>query len=155
MINSELKDGRHFDKKNPHDEHSEEQIKLLQSQDYKYILYKRTMELAKMQKLRSTLHLIDHSEKPKNKHIIFVDSNEDVDNFDWKSHAEGPFHSVEGGDVKGRQKAYRELKRREERARQLAIILEKMRLKIQVNVSFNFKLTEQITINNLSEIERW
>lgn len=137
MINSEIKDGRHFDKKNPHDQHTEEQIKLLQSQDYKYISYKRTMELAKIEKLKSTLHLIDYPDKPKNKHIIFVDMDEDALNFDWESHTQLPFQSIGEGDVKGRQKLYRELKRREERARQLTIILDKMKLKIQVNVSIN------------------
>lgn len=147
MINSEVKDGRHFEKKNPHDEHSEEQMKLLQSQDYKYISYKRTMELAKIERLKSSLHLIDCPEKPKKKHIIFVDELEDLDKFDWKSRAEPPFQSIEEGDVKGRQKAYRELKRREERARQLTIILEKMKLKIQMNVS--------IMISDLCSLFRW
>ncbi|XP_006821517.2 putative U3 small nucleolar RNA-associated protein 11 [Saccoglossus kowalevskii] len=55
----------------------------MQAQDIKYVNYKRMVEAKKIEKLKSNLHMLDDStEKPKNKHLFFVDSEKEVKEFD-------------------------------------------------------------------------
>lgn len=59
------------------DEHSPEQIQLMQTQDIKYITMKKTIEANKIQKMQSELHMIDEANKVKNTHILFTDSGDE------------------------------------------------------------------------------
>lgn len=43
---------------------------------------KRTIEANKIQRLQSELHMIDVANEVQNKHTFFLDSDEDVKNFD-------------------------------------------------------------------------
>lgn len=70
MILSHLQEHR---EKNKPEEHSDEQIKLMRTQDYKYITMKRTIEKNKINRLKSQLHFIDEAKSAKNSHIHFTD----------------------------------------------------------------------------------
>lgn len=58
------------------DEHSPEQIHLMQTQDVKYVSMKKTIESNKIRRMQSELHMTDVANKVKNTHILFTDSNE-------------------------------------------------------------------------------
>merc|ERR1712154_8277 len=73
MINSKQVDWVHREK-TKNTVLTEEQVTLMQTQDRKYIINKRTSEKNKIEKLKSGLHLINCSDKPKNTHTFFVDS---------------------------------------------------------------------------------
>lgn len=74
MVRSGMKDGEHIEKPKE-DECTPEQLKLMQTQDLKYIAHKRHVEAKKIEKLQSELHLIDVEKS--NTHTFFVDSKED------------------------------------------------------------------------------
>ncbi|GIZ05012.1 probable U3 small nucleolar RNA-associated protein 11 [Caerostris extrusa] len=54
MVNSEIKDGFHYEKDKP-EEHSDAQKKLMLTQDANYINYKLNNELKKIEKVKSTV----------------------------------------------------------------------------------------------------
>lgn len=64
------------------DEHSPEQIQLMQTQDIKYISMKKTIEANKIRKMQSELHMIDEANHIKNTHIFFTDSGDEDTDFD-------------------------------------------------------------------------
>ncbi|XP_066598032.1 probable U3 small nucleolar RNA-associated protein 11 [Prorops nasuta] len=81
MINSKLEKGIHREKVKD-DEHTPEQLKLMQTQDMKYVSYKRNIEARKVEKLQSRLHLIDAANETTNQHIFFVDDKKEFKKFD-------------------------------------------------------------------------
>lgn len=80
MINSKLENGVHKEKKET--EHTLEQIKLMETQDIKYIRHKKYLESKKINKLQNELHMIDTANETQNQHIFFLDDDEEVKNFD-------------------------------------------------------------------------
>ncbi|CAK1551522.1 unnamed protein product [Leptosia nina] len=78
MINSRMKNGVHHELAKD-DEHSKEQIQLMQSQDIKYVNMKRIMESRSIQRLQSELHMSDVADSTPNTHIFFVDEGEEKD----------------------------------------------------------------------------
>lgn len=86
MINTQLKDGVHMAKKSTDEEMTEEQKKMMRTQDIKYIEMKRVAEAKKIERLKGELHLLEAEDKPKNKHTFFVDSKKEVQSFDLASH---------------------------------------------------------------------
>lgn len=73
MIKSKLHDGEHHEEDGEKDEHSKEQLALMETQDLKYISMKRTMEAKKIKRLQSQLHMIDFANTVPNKHLFFDD----------------------------------------------------------------------------------
>lgn len=73
MIRSKLHDGEHHEEQGEKDEHSKEQLALMETQDIKYITMKRTMEAKKIKRLQSQLHMIDFANTVPNKHLFFED----------------------------------------------------------------------------------
>lgn len=86
MINTQLKDGVHMAKKSTDEEVTEEQRKMMRTQDIKYIEMKRVAEAKKIERLKGELHLLEAEDKPKNKHTFFVDSKKEVQSFDLATH---------------------------------------------------------------------
>ena len=153
MINSKLVDGVHTEK-GKDVALTPEQISLMQSQDIKYIVSKRTSEKNKIEKMRSSLHLINSEDRPKNTHTFFVDSDKEKREFDVAARLEthpsllGRTHNrprlvdlasgrleveVDEEQVRevGRssQKAYRQLEQRLAREKQLGVVQRKMEMK--------------------------
>ncbi|XP_022098224.1 probable U3 small nucleolar RNA-associated protein 11 [Acanthaster planci] len=134
MVSSRLEDGVHKRLKKE-ETVTAEQEKLMATQDKKYVNYKLAVETKKIEKLRSTLHLVEEvTEKPQNKHIFFVDTKEEVDSFDITSHlgklqsATSPPLDETSEDILEMEKAkkYRELSQRKKRQKELKIIGDKM-----------------------------
>ncbi|KAG8009893.1 putative U3 small nucleolar RNA-associated protein 11 [Nibea albiflora] len=87
MINSQLQDGVHAPKKGTEEvEVTEEQKKVMRTQDIKYVEMKRVAEAKKIERMKGELHLLDADSKQKNSHTFFVDSKKEVQSFDLASH---------------------------------------------------------------------
>lgn len=154
MVKTQKVDGVHQERESTEPVHTDAEIKLMYSQDQRYVNMKRTSELKKIEKLKSTLHLLDSDEKPKNKHIVFVDSKKDVKKFNaaeyFNTHPSlvnrtynrptlemlktGFLNDTLDEDTlqeitKEKKKKYKELKKRIERERELHIISQKMEVK--------------------------
>ncbi|KAM4600804.1 putative U3 small nucleolar RNA-associated protein 11 [Polymixia lowei] len=87
MISSKLEDGVHVAKKGKWDvEVTDEQRKVMRTQDIKYVEMKRVAEAKKIERLKAELHLLDAKGKDKNKHTFFVDSKQEVQSFDLANH---------------------------------------------------------------------
>lgn len=138
MINSEVKDGRHYEKKNIH-EFSEDQLKIMQTRDIQYVSYKRTVEMSKIEKLKANLHMIHVEDKPCNTRIVFTDSGRAKKVSKKPKVASTDDKYQEDPGWKQRQKAYRELEKRTERLRQLTILLQKMQVKQDLTVSYMYQ----------------
>ncbi|NXN53566.1 UTP11 protein, partial [Rynchops niger] len=85
MIRAELRDGVHTIKQ-PKDEVTPEQVKLMRTQDIKYVEMKRVAEAKKIERLKSELHLLDAEGKNPNKHVFFLDTKKEVQEFDIATH---------------------------------------------------------------------
>ncbi|XP_044142976.1 probable U3 small nucleolar RNA-associated protein 11 [Bufo gargarizans] len=81
MTSTKLQDGVHVIKQKP-EEVTDEQMKIMRTQDIKYVEMKRVAEAKKIERLKSELHLLDAKGKPKNKHTFFCDTKKEVLNFD-------------------------------------------------------------------------
>jgi len=153
MINSKTVDGVHREKQKEV-KLTDEQIALMQTQDIKYIINKRTAEKHKIDKLKASLQLINTSEKPKNKHTFFVDSESEKRNFDvaerlqtHPSLLERTYNRPKMSDLKSGKfnlnvdpetmteiskkshKSYKELQQRINREKQLGVVQRKMEIK--------------------------
>lgn len=155
MINSKIIDGVHKEKKNL-EKHTPEQIKLMESQDLSYIRFRKTMELKKVSRLQSELHLVDTANNIKNNHIFFVDSKEEAKGFNLAKQLDthpaliprrtnrirnedlqkNVLPSVDEEVLKKiyeeRKKSYSTLQKRMEREKQLGIIQNKLEVKQQL-----------------------
>ncbi|XP_050342059.1 probable U3 small nucleolar RNA-associated protein 11 [Nymphalis io] len=151
MINSRVKDGEHHEVEKE-DEHTVEQIKLMQTQDLKYINMKRTIESRRIQRLQSQLHMTDVADSTPNTHIFFVDEGEEK-NFDLAKRLDThpslinrksnrprlsdldklTLPEVNEEIIKStkkiKEKTYKELSQRIEREKHLTVIQQKMELK--------------------------
>ncbi|KAM9320542.1 putative U3 small nucleolar RNA-associated protein 11 [Gastrophryne carolinensis] len=85
MTSTKLQDGAHIIKHKP-EEITDEQAKIMRTQDIKYVEMKRVSEAKKIERLKSELHLLDVEGKPKNKHTFFCDTKKEVRNFDLAAH---------------------------------------------------------------------
>lgn len=152
MVNSKVVNGEHKDvKEEP--EHTPEQIMLMQTRDLKYIRAKRSIEIKKIEKLKSQLHFIDKTNEIPNSHIFYLDSDKEAENFDLAKHLNthpslvnrrsnrprledlDKFNipDVDEETAKKlnqkRNKMYTELERRINRERELGIVERKLELK--------------------------
>jgi len=152
MVNNQLQDGVHVNKRKGADEEvTEEQLKIMKTQDLRYIEMKRVAEVKKIERLKSELHLLDAEGKQKNKHTFFVDSKEEVKNFDLATHLNTPvelvdrvynrptLHTLETKTVKGavdpktierlarqRKNQYKILSQRVDREKKMFVISQKI-----------------------------
>lgn len=82
MHNSEVKGGIHKDIDNG--SLDTETVKLLKTQDLGYLVHKAAVDSRKIEKLKNNLHMIG-DDVPRS-HKVFVDTPEEVENFDLASH---------------------------------------------------------------------
>lgn len=81
MAKTEFKDGAHR-LRNPNQEFTEDEIRLMKSQDKNYIKMHQQMEYKKIQKLKDTMHLLDVEDKPQNSQRFFVNDHKEGREFD-------------------------------------------------------------------------
>lgn len=151
MVRSRVEDGEHVE--TPKEEEiTPEQLKLMQTQDLKYIAHKRLVESKKIDKLQSQLHLID--EEKNNKHTFFVDTTDEARHLDVAERLQThpsllsrtsnrmKLQDLKKLDLKKkvddqafeelteeRMRAYRQLEKRITRERQLLVAQQKMEVK--------------------------
>lgn len=85
MTRAKLQDGVHIFKENK-EEVTTEQLKLMRTQDIKYVEMKRVAEAKKIERLKSELHLLDFQGTQQNKHVFFFDTKKEVEQFDIATH---------------------------------------------------------------------
>lgn len=152
MINSATEDGVHHELEKD-DEHTPEQLRLMETQDLRYVTMKRTMEGRKVETLKSQLHVLDAANVTPNKHTFFVDSEKDLEHFDvaerldthpsllgnrinrlrMKDLGEKSIETVDKAVMKKlveqKKKMYKELSKRIERERELGVVQQKLEMK--------------------------
>ncbi|XP_055531420.1 probable U3 small nucleolar RNA-associated protein 11 [Wyeomyia smithii] len=152
MINSRTQKGEHHEL-DKEDEHSPAQLRLMETQDLRYVNMKRTMETNKIARLQSRLHMTEVADLVPNKHIFFVDNEQDAKSLNvaerLQTHPsllgrktnrprldqlEKLALDVQDDKVilainEEREKSYKELQRRVEREKELTIIQHKLELK--------------------------
>ncbi|BFZ00083.1 hypothetical protein BsWGS_03122 [Bradybaena similaris] len=152
MTRTKKENGEHQLREESVPEVTEDQQKLMATQDKRYVLFRLTKELKKIEKLKKTLHLIDSSTK-KNSHLIFVDSAKEAKSFDAAKYFDThpafvdrafnrpKLDSLKDGKflmdpeelqaiMESKDAAYRELTKRMDRAKELKIIAEKLETKL-------------------------
>lgn len=155
MVNSKLKSGVHKEKSKPDEELTEDQLKLMRHQDTRYIDMKHQIERKKVQRMQSNLHMIDAANDIKNQHKFFADEASELKNFDLAKRLNthesllgrktnrpqlqhlqaldiGQFNAATLERMnKEKSKSYRELEKRIERERDLAVVKERMEQRLQ------------------------
>ncbi|XP_017890893.1 probable U3 small nucleolar RNA-associated protein 11 [Ceratina calcarata] len=151
MINSKIHDGVHKEKRKRKN-YTPEQIQLMETQDLKYIAYKRNIEAKKVDKLQSQLHMIDVANETENQHIFFVDDAEEAKNFDVVKKLDthpallsrrtnrprlSKLNDLKLPDLdrktlkkieRKKESAYKELQKRIDRERELTIVQQKLEM---------------------------
>lgn len=136
MINSKVDNGVHHEKETE-EEDTPEQLNLMRSQDLKYITLKRNQEQKKIEKLQAQLHLTSVDTKVKSKHVYFKNNLESDAKKELPLEArlkELPDFNLEvlANAVQKKKSAYKELAKRINRERELAVIQQKLEVKKQV-----------------------
>ncbi|XP_058812001.1 probable U3 small nucleolar RNA-associated protein 11 [Topomyia yanbarensis] len=153
MINSKVQKGEHHELERDKDEHTPAQVRLMETQDLRYVNMKRTMEANKIGRLQARLHMTDVANETKNTHIFFVEDEQEAKEFSVAERLQ-THPSLVGRktnrpkldqlaklvlDVQDekvilamndeRKKSYHELQCRVEREKELTIVQQKMELK--------------------------
>ncbi|KAJ3319315.1 UTP11-like, U3 small nucleolar ribonucleoprotein [Boothiomyces sp. JEL0866] len=84
MINSKTNKGQHILERNEKFDHETQQ--LMKTQDLNYVQYQQSINKKKIEKLKEGIHIIDESAKPN--HTLYVDTEEEIKNFDVVEHFE-------------------------------------------------------------------
>lgn len=138
---------------------TDEQIKLMQTQDKRYIAARHVMETRKVARLNETLQRLE--EAPSNKHTFFVDDEKELKRFNLAKRLDTPasllsrrYNRPRTADLtktllnvkdpatieacsKLRGKGYKELQRRMERQQKLITLEKKMEIKKTLQVNIN------------------
>ncbi|XP_039277990.1 probable U3 small nucleolar RNA-associated protein 11 [Nilaparvata lugens] len=148
MINSKMLASGHKEKIKP-DTHTPEQLKIMETKDLKYVNYKRTIEHKKIDKMQSTLHLLDSANQVRNNHTFFVESTDEVKNFNLAARLDThpsllnrKTNRIRNSDLQNlnlpdvssealqeKKKVYNELEKRLNREKELSIIQQKLEIK--------------------------
>lgn len=132
MVNSKIENGMHFDKEKG-DEDTPDQIKLMQTQDLRYVITKRTAEMKKIEKLQAQLHLANVDHNVRNKHIYFDKKfKEEREKEDLERLAKFELPDIDVNklqDTVNRRKAvYKELGKRILREKELSVVQQKIEI---------------------------
>ena len=134
MINTKTRNGVHVvEDKKPH---TNEQLKMMKSQDLNYARMKRITEKKKVERLKCSLHLIGKQDAHVNSRTVFVDSKDEMESFDPVAHYgltnKNPSDQSEvtmtNEQERARKRAYNELEKRIEREKHLSAIEQQMEL---------------------------
>ncbi|XP_053683493.1 probable U3 small nucleolar RNA-associated protein 11 [Sabethes cyaneus] len=152
MINSKIQKGEHHELEQE-DEHSSAQLRLMDTQDLRYVNMKRTMETNKIARLQSRLHMTEVADIVPNRHIFFVDNEQEARSLNVAERLQThpnllgrktnrprlnqlkklvldiQDEKVVEAMNEEREKSYKELHRRVEREKELTITQQKMELK--------------------------
>ncbi|DAZ95572.1 TPA: hypothetical protein N0F65_005888 [Lagenidium giganteum] len=84
MNTTRTEDGVHVSENNHGEKLTAEALRVMKTQDLAYVHMKRAVDMRKAEKLHKGLHFVD---APKNnKHVVFVDEQDEVDAFDVATH---------------------------------------------------------------------
>uniref|UniRef100_A0A0K0DF03 Probable U3 small nucleolar RNA-associated protein 11 n=1 Tax=Angiostrongylus cantonensis TaxID=6313 RepID=A0A0K0DF03_ANGCA len=171
MINSEVKlDGRHFEKRRNQEENSDVQKKLSDIKDLEYVKYKLFAENKKIAQLKSELHFADPScGLAASKHTIFVEDDEEAKSFDPveffdtdESMISRKYNRLRKKDLSNkkvigaeckeavknadrlRRVRYSELMKRQQRAKELEVVVAKLQLKKDLAQTKNSELKPEM-----------
>lgn len=92
MKNAEIRDGRHrktvkAQQEERKDEIGPEAVRIMKEQDLSYVRMQKQRDIKKVEKLQASLHYLDEAEaSAKRKHTIFVESQNDADEFNVAEH---------------------------------------------------------------------
>ncbi|XP_056641168.1 probable U3 small nucleolar RNA-associated protein 11 [Diorhabda sublineata] len=133
MINAKTEDGAHYEKEK-NDDCTPQQLLLMRTQDLKYITTKKTQELKKIEKIQSLLHLSSLELPKRNTHIYFdKEKKKEAKERTLKMLMEKELPDVSEKDLmksaRSRQNLYKELAKRIERERELAVVQQKIEVK--------------------------
>ncbi|KAJ3665773.1 hypothetical protein Zmor_001248 [Zophobas morio] len=136
MINSKTDNGMHFEKE-AEEEDTPEQVRLMRSQDLRYITIKKTQEQRKIEKLQAQLHLTSVDHNVKNKHIYFTKNNKSsLKEEKFKQLAQSELPDVDLDDLaeaaKKKKHLYNELGKRIRREKELSVVQQKIEMKRHV-----------------------
>jgi len=152
MVKTKKTEGDHQLRESEEPIVTDEQKKLMATQDKRYVLFRLGKEIRKIEKLKQTLHVLDSDEKH-NKHTVFVDSDKEAKAFDAakffdthpafldRAYSRPKMDSLKNGNfaidaedlqakMDSKNSAYKELEKRIDRARELKIIAEKLDSKL-------------------------
>lgn len=82
MINNKLQDGVHVKKRESSKKYTDDEIKLMKTQDVNYLNYKQSTESKKIEKMKKNLHFTSLADSQPRTHIFFVDSKKEEKKFD-------------------------------------------------------------------------
>ncbi|CAI4231165.1 unnamed protein product [Auanema sp. JU1783] len=156
MLNSEVKNNLHYDKKTETEEAASKVQKMLSDvKDLDYVKYKLTAEKKHIDELKSQLHFADTTTNElKNNHVVYVDDAEQAKSFDPVDYFQttdellarrynrpkvedletkvivGTFDKATVDEVdRTRRVKYNELYKRINRAKELEVVVAKLQLK--------------------------
>ena len=91
MHNAQVADGQHRKTEEARQREFDEQIgletvRIMKDQDLSYVRMQKQRDIKKAEKLRASLHYLEHGPNKKRKHTVFVDSQEDAEHFDVAEH---------------------------------------------------------------------
>jgi U3 small nucleolar RNA-associated protein 11 len=87
MNNAEIRDGRHRKTQQARQEETDigpETVRIMKDQDLSYIRMQKQRDARKVERLKASLHFL--GDEKKRKHTVFVESQNDADNFDVAKH---------------------------------------------------------------------
>ena len=89
MEKARTKDGVHVVPSAEVNKYSQEQLRLMKTQDVGYLTMKGQAEKRKVEKMQESLHLIG-APAPKRQHVAFVDDDAQAKSFDAEKHFDTP-----------------------------------------------------------------